>query len=410
MDFTAVDKEVDMYNIEVDDRYRLYYDESNNMRVFLLREGMYNIDNDPNQKISPIFVLAGIALKEGQSGLDFEGLQNSLRLQKSAGELKFRNIVSMKASFTPRQAFKFTLGNRSVLNILSWLIENDVSIHSFSINTAFWSCLDIIEDLLFFGADEEELLSQHYFKDCLYKLIKSDKVGYINLLNRFGYPKIEKKQATPFLWALYEFNQVAWGKLIPKDLKNSDPDSDCAHLMKLGLFFYKRLMRNVEDLEFALVYDQDEKVLIGDFSSFYVNRISTFPASEHFLDDEDKVEPLIDSAFCAMGRSDKYSYSFVNSADSLQVQVADCIAGVFRVLLAYLEDATLEDVKLFLKGFNAMEAKTFSKLKQLLESSIDECGLLFHSVMVPADLEKYEVLFADQLVRHGPNGLFYKTR
>ena len=56
-----------------------------------------------------------------------------------------------------------------------------------------------------------------------------------------------------------------------------------------------------------------------------------------------------------------------------------------------------------------MEQKTFAKLKFLLEGSIEECGMLFHTVMVPADTEKYEVLFADQLVRHGPNGFFYKA-
>ncbi|UXZ23903.1 DUF3800 domain-containing protein [Pseudomonas sp. YeP6b] len=399
-----------MYYIEVKDKYKLYYDESNNMRVFSLREGKYNIDNDPNQKISPIFVLAGIALKENQSDLNFEALQQSLRLQKTADELKFRNIVAIKSNFTPHQALKFTLGNRRISNILSWLIDNDVSIHAFSINTAYWSSLDIIEDLLYFNADKEEILSQHYYKDCLYKMIKLDKVGYIDLLNRFGYPKIEKEQAVHFLKALHEFNQEIWGKLVPKDLERIDQNSDCSNLMRLGYFIYKRLTLNADDLEFRLVYEKDEKVLIGDFSTFYINRISTFPESEHVLDDEDQVEPLIDSVFSAMDKADKYDYKFISSVGSLPIQVADCIAGIFRVLLAYLEDASLDDVTFFKKGLNAMEDATFSKLKSLLERSIEECGLLFHAVMVPADLEKYEELFADQLVRHGPNGMFYNTQ
>lgn len=398
-----------MYNIEVPDKYQLYYDESNNMRVFSLREGKYNIDSDPNQKISPIFVLAGIALKEQQSGLDFVALQKSLSLDKSATELKFKSVVALKAGFTPHQALKFTLGNRKIQNVLSWLVEHDVSIHVFSINTAFWSSLDIIEDLLCFDASMEETLSQHYYKDCLYKLIKNDKVGFINLLNEFGYPKIEKPKAVPFLKALHDFNRDAWVKLVPEDLKDTDPNGLCADLMRLGLFMYKRLELNADELEFTLVYGNDEKYLIGDFSNFYVNRISTFPASEHILDEEDKVKPLIDSVFAAMGKSDTYDYDFIKSNESLPIQVADCVAGIFRVLLAYLEDSSLEDVKLFLKSLNPMEQKTFAKLKCLLEGSIEECGMLFHTVMVPADTEKYEVLFADQLVRHGPNGFFYKA-
>jgi hypothetical protein len=398
-----------MYNIEVPEKYKLYYDESNNMRVFSLREGRYNIDSDPNQKISPIFVLAGIALKDGQSDLDFVALQKSLRLDKSADELKFQSVVALKASFTPHQALKFTLGNRRVQNVLSWLVEHNVSIHVYSINTAFWSSLDIVEDLLCFDASMEEILSQHYYKDCLYKLIKADKIGFINLLNDFGYPKIEKPKAVPFLQALHDFNRDAWAKLFPKDLKDADPNGLCADLMRLGLFMYKRLELNADELEFTLVYGNDEKYLIGDFSNFYVNRISTFPASEHIFDEEDKIEPLIDSVFAAMGKNDKYDYDFLKSSDSLPIQVADCVAGVFRVLLAYLEESSIGDVKLFLKGLNPMQQKTFVKLKSLLEGSIEECGMLFHTVMVPADAEKYEVLFADQLVRHGPNGFVHKA-
>jgi hypothetical protein len=39
-------------------KYTLYYDESNNVRKLLLSGSEFNIDRDPNQDSSPIFILA----------------------------------------------------------------------------------------------------------------------------------------------------------------------------------------------------------------------------------------------------------------------------------------------------------------------------------------------------------------
>ena len=63
-----------------ENKYSLYYDESNNIRKLLLEGDEYNIDNDPNQESSPIFVLAGIAFNEESESVDFEDLKKKLYL------------------------------------------------------------------------------------------------------------------------------------------------------------------------------------------------------------------------------------------------------------------------------------------------------------------------------------------
>ena len=56
-------------------QYEIYYDESNNIRKLYLEGEQYNIDKDPNQESSPIFVLAGISqmvLPTAENGNTFE--------------------------------------------------------------------------------------------------------------------------------------------------------------------------------------------------------------------------------------------------------------------------------------------------------------------------------------------------
>lgn len=385
-----------MFNIKVVDKYTLYYDESNNMRAFSLRDGRYNIDNDPNQTVTPVFVLGGIALTESQSDLSFEGLRRALNFPQ---ELKFTSISPLRASYGPAKALKCVLGNRRISNILKWLVENHVAIHCFSVNAAYWSALDIIEDLLCFQPEEEELIFQHYYKDCLYRLIKLDKQGFINALNEFGYPKLDKSKARAFLQSLYDLIQKNMG-ICFSDAGFDEGEGDASRLLKLNYLLYRRLNTESIDLDFTLAYDLHEKILVGDFSTFYCHRIATFPNSKHVLDDESKVEPIINKKFDALKKKGVLDYRFVPSVENYRVQVSDVISGLFRVLLAYLESASLDEVKCFVNEMSAMESTTFKGLKYLLESSIDHCGMFFEAIMPPADIEKYEVLFAKQLSRN----------
>lgn len=62
----------------------LFYDESNNIRSLILSGDEYNIDNDPNQDSSPIFVLGGIAYKgnELDVGINFNELKTKLKRER----------------------------------------------------------------------------------------------------------------------------------------------------------------------------------------------------------------------------------------------------------------------------------------------------------------------------------------
>ncbi|WP_180796338.1 DUF3800 domain-containing protein, partial [Vibrio parahaemolyticus] len=140
--------------------YSLYYDESNNIRKLLLDGDEYNIDNDPNQDSSPIFVLAGIAFSQASQSVDFEDLKKQLCLQKGATELKLAQMIKIRAKYTPSQAFKYALGSKRFKTFFQYLLSKKVFIHYEMINTVYWSFLDIIEDLVLCTEDPKDYANQ----------------------------------------------------------------------------------------------------------------------------------------------------------------------------------------------------------------------------------------------------------
>ena len=113
-------------------QYEIYYDESNNIRKLYLEGEQYNIDKDPNQESSPIFVLAGIAFDSNSIELDFEQLKKDLQIPKNKEkgkqdrELKFSHMAKIRAKYTPIEAFKYALGSKHFKTLFNRLLSNKI--------------------------------------------------------------------------------------------------------------------------------------------------------------------------------------------------------------------------------------------------------------------------------------------
>ena len=88
------------------ERFTLYYDETNNIRRLKLSEVGLNI---PENKAS---ALAGIALREGQTRAGIADLRRALRLNANAPELKTRHIAEgdFEATLASRRLQTFSHG------------------------------------------------------------------------------------------------------------------------------------------------------------------------------------------------------------------------------------------------------------------------------------------------------------
>ena len=375
--------------------YSLYYDESNNIRKLLLDGDEYNIDNDPNQDSSPIFVLAGIAFSQASQSVDFEDLKKQLCLQKGATELKLAQMIKIRAKYTPSQAFKYALGSKRFKTFFQYLLSKKVFIHYEMINTVYWSFLDIIEDLVLCTEDPKDYANQFIYKDCLYRLIKIDKENFLSLMSQFNYPNIEKKDSLKFLERLSDLIMMNLAVKFSK----SESDLDVKMLNYLGLFVYRCIKLFEDKVNFELVFDFKKDILIEDFSFFYINRLKMFPNSLHVLDNEFEVEKKINSArrydpdLCGL------SFSFVESkeAENYLVQMSDVASGFIRLYFDFLEYASIEDVTNFVAELNPLQEENLGLFKKLLDQSVQESHILLHRVIVPIDEHKATILFNNKI-------------
>lgn len=273
-------------------KYSLYYDESNNIRKLLLDGDGYNIDNDPNQDPSPIFVIAGIAFSEESKDVDFEDLQKQLYIQKGAAELKLAQMVKIRAKHTPIQAFNYALGSKKFKALFKYLLSKNIFIHYEMINTVYWSFLDIIEDLVICTNDPEDILNQFFYKDCLYRLIKIDKENFLSLMSQSNYPNIEQQDSLRFLERLSDLIMIN----IALKFSKGESDLDARMLNYLGLLVFKCINLFKDKVNFELVFNSKKDILIEDFSFFYMNRMKMFPNSLHVFDNEFVVEKKVNSA------------------------------------------------------------------------------------------------------------------
>lgn len=365
-------------------KYTIYHDESNNFRSLKINGNKYNIDNDPNQKSSPIFITAGIAKKEND--VDFDGLISELNLQKTCRELKFAQLVKLKASYKPEDAFKATLGSKGIQTILKWLFDNDIYIHCRVIDVAYWAFLDIIEDLII---TENDYRNQFYYKDCLYKLINLDKDAFLSLMSNYGYPNISKETSLLFLIDIKIFS-AEW----LKKLNNSDDLFDSIYNFDTFLLNCLIYYKDNEELDFLLVRDEKKNILVEDFGFFYFSRMRTFPNSTHIFDKEKNIEKIMqeDAAYKEGLNNIDFKFSESHLKENFPIQIADVISRFIYIFHNYVNVSSLSDVKIFKSNLNQSQKMTLHLFSENFLKSVDECHLFQHRVIAPSDEEKAKFL------------------
>ena len=98
-----------------DDKFAFFYDETNNIRKFLLTDDGTNVDEHKN------FVLGGIVLLEGQTLPEIAPLREALGMQDNAPEIKFKHVASGD--------FEAVLASRKMARFLAWLRERQLLKH-----------------------------------------------------------------------------------------------------------------------------------------------------------------------------------------------------------------------------------------------------------------------------------------
>lgn len=319
--------------------YEIYYDETNNSRLFKITDEGFNYD------VKAYFILGGLIFEKGDlpSEESLSRLYDDLELQKNIKEIKFKHIKQGAVNF-----LDFLTKPRGQ-KLIDWLFKNDYWIHYAFRDNFYYSIVDIIdsmEESAFGGIDFNREL-----KNKLYTNIQADKQTFLKILRRFGYPNIVDQ--VDFIEAVIEWIE-----------KMNQMDD-------FLLEYIRQSIKRHRKKSLVLLKNNREAVTIESYDDLYRQRILLFAYSEHTFDQEDVVEKrLKDPPMQISGQS--INYKFVDSKDSQLVQLSDITVGILRMWLGYLEGKTIDEL---VKDFNNLNLKVKEVITQfqiILNKSLEE--------------------------------------
>ncbi|HBO9019090.1 DUF3800 domain-containing protein [Pseudomonas aeruginosa] len=366
--------------------YKFYYDESNNHRAFKLHssEDAYNIDKDKQRKTpAPTnFMLAGVAYRCMPGIPSQKELMLKIGLSEDEKEIKFGKLASGD--------FWACLKSEKLRKFLGWLCESNLFIHTSHFNLEYWSFLDIIQDCIehalnldriVFHDGEHRQRNDAELKDALHDLVLNRKQEFIAIVKSHDYPKIDGHEAA----LVAEIKALVESRMEDECIDKRVSEN----LKKLKLLLAR--CGDIEDM--LLTRNSTPGLLVDDFSSFYIYRLSSFPFSEHIFDNEETIKDAI-SGF-AMRNVPPVTASFVDSKESILNQVSDVVAGLFAKYFEMLNLASYEEVESKLASLNKFQEECFSAIRKLVEKSDSECEFLLHYVLPQSEIIKHRKLMFD---------------
>lgn len=335
-----------------DERFTLFYDETNNIRRLSLSEiGL----NGPDNKI---FVLAGIGLRAGQAAVpDIGDLRAAIRLQGNAPELKARHVAEGD--------FEAMLASKHLRTYLTWLLDRGLLVHYSGLNVLFWSLIDIVESIQ--GQDVFVALYQRQLKNELYDVVSRNPLRFLKLLHRFSYPNIDRSAIRPFLTEVVAFLE-----------QESTTDRN-----QMVAVLRDRLRQAAGMGELVFLHDNDDGELIDNLSMHFLRGIYVFKNASHVFDQETFVErALRTTEIREDGR--RLDYRFADSRLEPGVQLSDVVAHLFGKYFTFLQDHNLADLLARRGRFTGLQRDNLGLLRELIDRS-DAVSDGFCHMLVPLD-------------------------
>lgn len=332
----------------LDEEYSFFYDETNNIRKFWIREDGFN--EKPKN-----FVLGGIVHKKSKPLDGLDELVSSLYIQKSAMEIKFNQLAT--------GSYLGVLNSKRIITLFEWLIAKEVFIHYTNFNILYWSLVDIVDSLW----DDPELRQYRpyimHIKGELFNLANTDLDRLVILLKKYRFPNVQRNESFSFMM---EFSDLL-------ESVSKKPQSD---ISKLVIY----MIRKGACLpELSFIVDNEDDVLIDSFDPLFQRPIYIYPYSSHTFDNETEVqEALRNTQFEFKGKF--VEYSFVDSLDCLEIQLSDGICGLLGSHFNFLEEHSVEELTAIKKNLNPVQRKTLSLLKKLIDLSDAQSNGFCHRI------------------------------
>ncbi len=368
-----------------------YYDESNNMRSFKLKDGGFNTDTHHNP--SPCFVLAGIAIDENGKRIseeDKEYLNKKLNLINNSTELKFKNVA--------KGDFLDVLRSKKLKSLLEWIEKSDYLIHYYNLNVEYWSIVDIVDDIMDYLYSTKKITVEennnkdilNSYKDALYILLKINKKAFLKLLEEVSYPKISQKGAKQLVNGLYELCKVALLSSFQSIHKLNEN-----HIIKI--IKLKELLKMSAEIEsFELVFDTEKGILIEIFSCFYRNRLYNFQNAIHIFDNESQIEERFNSIKKLDDVLKNTNYKFVDSKDYYEIQISDVVSGLFNKYFTFINNIwDIEELEKIKHDLNTLQKENLDLIKRLIIKTSNVDGDMLYMTISSFEYQNYRQILSD---------------
>jgi len=348
-----------MFNLKgLDDKLNFFYDETNNIRKYHLKEDKFN------ESIKTNFILGGIVLDEEQKP-DIKPLFDSFGLQKNVIEVKLKNIA--------KGDFLKCLNSTHLQSIFNFLNKNNIFIHYSSLNFLYFSTVDIIDSLIEATGIHYDPYFNRALKNDLYIGIKNNINKLTTVFYDYEYPNIKEDKVISFIEELIK-------------TFNSEPKST-GNMTILML-----LNKSKETKNLFYIMNETNHSLIKDFTQLYSRTLYMFINSEHFFDKEDSIEPLIGELNITYDNSKIENYSFIDSRDNLLIQLSDIIVGLIGKFYNYINDTPLEQLRANIESLNNIQRDTLKLFNKLLYDSERKNKAYIYLTISNDELKKIEFI------------------
>lgn len=330
--------------------YVFFYDETNNIKTFYVRE------NDFNYTFTANFVLGGV-LHEG-AVLDVQPLIDSFKLQKTAKEVKFKHIAFGD--------FLDCLKSQKLNLFFRFLKESDLYVHYSSINILYWSVVDIVDSAIM-NSDAAMQLGPGFnnqMKNDLYKLCRLEIDAVVQLFYAFEYPNVKPEKIGDFIEAL--------SNLFEEYLPLQE--------FHFGLESLRQILKESKKKgELAFVMDEKDHVLLADLTHFYLRPIYTFKNSTHIFDNEDSIREALNEYRMLDKGVEFKNYSFVDSQDSQLTQLSDIFIGFMGKYTQYRNTHTMEEIKADIDSFSGLQLENMKLFIDIINKSDHKNPAFLHA-------------------------------
>ncbi|MGX0959538.1 hypothetical protein AB7M18_005666 [Pseudomonas viridiflava] len=332
----------------LDEEYAFFYDETNNIRKFWIRDDGFN--EEPKN-----FILGGIVHRKLDPLIGLDELVKSLHIQKSAKEIKFNQLAT--------GSYLGVLNSKKIRTLLEWLIANGVFIHYSNFNILYWSLVDIVDSFW-----EEPELRQYmpyvmHIKGELFNLANADLGQLVPILKKYRFPNIQRNASFEFMMEFSDFLESVSKK----------PQSDISELV----IYMVRKAANLPELQF--IVDNEDDVLIDSFKSNFIRPLYIYPKSSHTFDNETEIQQTLGNTQVKYKVS-FVEYSFVDSLDCIEVQLSDCICGLLGSHFNFLEEHSVEELIEIKQNLNPIQRLTLSLLRKLIDISDAQSNGFMHRI------------------------------